>query len=118
MKIWFFARTTDQEYLYLKVSNNAAKEVGLSITDINKLQILKVKASLFNDFYKNSSFNIYHAKVKIKGTKYYFFETHEIILKESAFFTKDELKKLPLVDSNLNKTDIIKTCYTKTRDEY
>ncbi len=118
MKIWLFARTNSYEYLYIKISNNAIKEFGLSIAEINKLQIIKIKSSLFNEFYKNSSYNIYNARVEIKGAKYYFLETHEIILKESTFFTKDELKKLPLVDSSLNNTDIIKTCYAKTREEF
>ena len=116
MKLWFFARNTDQEYLYVQISNDNTNEIGFNIGEINKLKIQKLKVSLFTEFHKFSSYNIYLARVDIMGTKYYIRERDEVILKESSFFTKDMLKKLPVIKSSTNKTDIIKSCYAKWRE--
>lgn len=116
MKLWFFARNTDQEYLYIQISNNNTNEIGFSIGEINKLKIQKLQVSLFTEFHKLSSYNIYLARVDIRGSKYYIKEREEVILKESSFFTKDMLKKLPVIESSINKTDIIKSCYAKWRE--
>lgn len=115
MKFWFFARNTDQEYLYVQISNNNTNEIGFNIGEIKKLKIQKLKVSLFTEFHKLSSYNIFLARVDIKGAKYYIIEKEEVILKESSFFTKDMLKKLPIIESSTNKTDIIKSCYAKWR---
>ena len=116
MKLWFFARNTDQEYLYVQISNDNINEIGFNIGEINKLKIKKLKVSLFTEFHKLSSYNIYLARVDIMGTKYYIRERDEVILKESSFFTKDILKKLPVIESSINKTDIIKSGYAKWRE--
>lgn len=115
MKLWFFARNTDQEYLYVQISKHNATEVGYNIKDIKKVKIQKLKVSLFTEFHKFSSYNIFLAKVDVRGPKYYIIERDEVILKESSFFTKDMLKKLPVIESSQNNTDIFKKSYTKWR---
>ena len=116
MKLWFFARNTNQEYLYVQIPNNNANEIGFNIKEIKKIKIQKLKVSLFTEFHKLSSYNIFLARVDVRGTKYYIIEKEEIILKESSFFTKDMLKKLPIIESSSNNTNIIKKCYTKWRE--
>ncbi len=118
MKLWFFARNTDYEYLYIKIPNNNINEKGFNIKEIDKIQILKLKASLFIEYHKQSSYSLHLAKVDIKGAKYYISERDEIILKESSFFTKDLLKKLPIIESNTTNTNIIKNAYAKWREIY
>lgn len=112
MKFWFFARTTDRDYLYVRISSNS-KEVGFNIKEIDKIKIEKVKSSLFTEFHKQQSYSIYTARIDIKGVKYYLIQEDEIILKQSVFFTKDMLKKLPLINPNMSNSNIIKTSYAE-----
>jgi hypothetical protein len=111
MKIWFFARSEGHECLYIKINSYAAKELALTIAELNKLSIQTISASLFNNFVTNSSEEIYFARVCIKGNKYCFIEDDAVTVKKSAFFTRDLLKNLPVVKDNAGKNEIIRSCY-------
>jgi hypothetical protein len=111
MKLWFFARTDESEYLYIRVNSYSQNEIAYDVADINKLGIFKVKSILFDDFAKKSKEQIYISSVNIKGNKCYFHEEDEIILRESSFFAKDILKRLPKIPSNIGKTEIVRECY-------
>ena len=113
MKLWFFARTDESEYLYIRVTDFYCTEIPLNTVQINKLPIFKVKSFMFNDFAAKFPDGLYASKVIIKGGKYCFKQGEEIVLKESSFFLKDIFKKMPIIDDTMSKMDIVKACHKK-----
>jgi hypothetical protein len=117
MKLWFFARTDESEYLYIRISDFYCTELSLNTLQVNKLPIFKVSALLFKDFVSKFPDGLFAAKVISKAGKYCFKQSEEIVLKESSFFTKDIFKKMPVIPKDTNKLDIIKICHKKAELE-
>jgi hypothetical protein len=117
MKLWFFARTDQAEYLYIRVTDYYCTEISLNTLQINKLPIFKVKSFMFNDFVAKFPDGLFASKVITKNGKYCFKQGEEIVLKESSFFTKDIFKKMPLVNDTMAKLDIIKACHKNEKED-
>jgi hypothetical protein len=117
MKLWFFARTDESEYLYIRVTDYYCTEISLNTIQINKLPIFKVKSFMFNDFAAKFPDGLYASKVITKNGKYCFKQGEEIVLKESSFFLKDIFKKMPIINGGMAKLEIIKACHKKSESE-